>query len=145
MLRTDLIAPVPVLLHRHAAAHGGKCAYRDAHTSVSYAALLERTARLAGHLADNGIAANDTVAIFLPNSVPWVESCFAIARAGAISVPISYDSTEPEIVYRLADADCTAVFTTGERCDLIARLKGSAPKLKTVIVTDRGACTPPAL
>ena len=90
---------------------------------MTYAALDERTGKLAGHLADNGIAASDTVAIFLPNSVPWVESCFAIARAGAISVPISYDSTETEIAYRLADANCKAVFTTAERGDLFARLQ----------------------
>ena len=145
MLRTDLIAPIPELLQRHAAALGGKCAYRDAQISVSYAALLERTGKLAGHLADNGIAANDTVAIFLPNSVPWVESCFAIVRAGAISVPISYDSTEPEIAYRLADANCKAMFTTAERGDLIARLQASAPNLKTVIVTDPGTCAAAAL
>ncbi len=69
---------------------------------------FDRTGKLAGHLADNGIAPGDTVAIMLPNSVPWVESCFAIARAGAISVPISYDATEAEIRYRLADADCKA-------------------------------------
>ena len=104
MLHTDLIAPIPELLRRHAAARGGKCAYRDAHTSVTYAELLERTGKLAGHLADNGIARNDTVAIMLPNSVQWVESCFAIARAGAVSVPISYDATETEIAYRLSDA-----------------------------------------
>ena len=145
MLRTDLIAPIPELLQRHAAAHGSKCAYRDAQTSVSYAALRERTGKLAGHLADNGIAANDTVAVFLPNSVPWVESCFAIARAGAISVPISYDSTEAEIAYRLADANCKAVFTAAERGDLIAHLQASAPNLKTLIVTDRGTCAATAL
>jgi long-chain acyl-CoA synthetase len=143
--RTDLIAPIPELLRRNAAARGGKCAYRDAHTSVTYAALDERTSKLASHLADNGIAANDTVAIFLPNSVPWVESCFAIARAGAISVPISYDSTETEIAYRLADANCKAVFTTAERGDLIARLQTSAPNPTTLIVTDRGTCAAPAL
>src|SRR5271154_6860589 len=112
MLHTDLIAPIPELLRRHAAARGGKCAYRDA-----------RTAKLAGHLADLGIAAGDTVAIMLPNSVPWVESCLAIARAGAIGAPISYDATEPEIAYRLTDAGCKAVFTTAERGDLFARLK----------------------
>ena len=145
MLRTDLIAPIPELLRRHAAARGDKCAYRDAHTSVTYAALLDRTGKLAGHLADNGIVANDTVAIFLPNSVAWIESCFAIARAGAISVPISYDSTETEIGYRLSDANCKAVITTAERGDLFAQLKASAPNLKTLIVTDRGACDAPAL
>src|SRR5580692_8759412 len=145
MLHTDLIAPIPELLRRHAVARGGKCAFRDAQSAVTYAELLDRTGRLAGHLADNGIAANDTVAILLPNSVPWVESCFAIARAGAISVPISYDSTETEIAYRLADANCKAVFTTAERGDVFARLQASAPNLKTLIVTDRGQCGAPAL
>jgi acyl-CoA synthetase (AMP-forming)/AMP-acid ligase II len=52
MLHTDLIAPIPDLLRRHAAARGEKVAYRDAQTSVTYAALLERTGKLAGHLAD---------------------------------------------------------------------------------------------
>jgi non-ribosomal peptide synthetase component E (peptide arylation enzyme) len=44
------------LLRRHAAARGSKVAYRDAQASVTYAELLERTARLAGHFADLGIA-----------------------------------------------------------------------------------------
>ena len=53
MLHTDLIAPIPDLLRRHAAARGDKIAYRDAQTAVTYAALLERTGNLAGHLADH--------------------------------------------------------------------------------------------
>jgi long-chain acyl-CoA synthetase len=145
MLHADLIAPIPELLRRHAAARGGKCAYRDAQTSVTYAELEARTARLAGHLADAGIAAGDTVAIALPNSVAWVESCLAVARAGAIGVPVSYDATEPEIAYRLADAGCKAVITSAERGDLFARLKTSAPQLQTLIVTERGTCSANAL
>src|SRR4029077_12742695 len=101
--------------------------------------------KLAGHLADNGIGPGDTVAIMLPNSVPWVESCLAIARADAISVPISYDSTEAEISYRVTDAACKAVITSAERGDLFARLQASAPDLQTLIVTDRGQCGAPAL
>src|ERR1700733_6003194 len=145
MLHTDLIAPIPELLRRHAAARGGKCAYRDAQTSVTYCGLLERTGNLAGHLADAGIAPNETIALMLPNSVPWVESCFAIARAGAIGVPISYDATETEIAYRLTDAACKAVITTAERGDFFARLNTSAPRLLTLIVTDRGQCAAEAL
>src|SRR5437763_4195195 len=129
MLHTDLIAPIHVLLARHAAARSDKIAYRDAQRAVSYADLDRRTANLAGHLADLGVAAGETVAILLPNGVAWVESCFAIARAGAISVPISYDATEPEIAYRLADANCRAIITTAERADLVAKLKAGAPNL----------------
>jgi long-chain acyl-CoA synthetase len=43
MLHTDLIAPIPDLLRRHAAARGEKIAYRDAQIFVTYAGLLERT------------------------------------------------------------------------------------------------------
>ena len=91
MLQTDLIAPVPELLRRHAKERGAKIAYRDAHSQVTYAELLDRTGRIAGHLADNGVGSGDTVAIMLPNSVQWVEACFGITRGGAIGVPISYD------------------------------------------------------
>ena len=134
MLHTNLIAPVPELLRRQAAARGSKCAFRDAQTAVTYAELYDRTGKLAGHLGDNGIATGDTVAVMLPNSVAWVESCFAITRAGGVSVPISYDATEAEISYRLTDADCKAVITTGERGDLFARMKNAAPNLKTIVV-----------
>ena len=138
MLHTDLIAPIPELLRRHGAARGNKVAYRDAQTSVTYAELLERTAKLAGHFADLGIIPGETVAMLLPNSVQWVETCLGIARAGAISVPISYDATETEISYRLADANCRAIVTTAERGDLVAKLQVGAPNLTISIVTDRG-------
>jgi long-chain acyl-CoA synthetase len=145
MLHTNLIAPIPELLKRHARERGHKVAYRDAQSSVTYAQLEERTACLAAHLADHGIAAGETVAILLPNSTQWVETCFAIARAGAISVPISYDASEPEIAYRLEDANCCAIVTTAERGDLVAKLKAAAPNLKTVIATSRGGTRHDAL
>ncbi len=145
MLHTDLIAPIPDLLRRHAAARGSKVAYRDAHASVTYAELLERTGKLAGHFADLGIGPGDTVAMLLANSVQWVETCLGVARAGAISVPISYDATETEIAYRLADANCRAIVTTGERGDLVARLQVGLPNLTISIVTDRGSTRASAL
>jgi acyl-CoA synthetase (AMP-forming)/AMP-acid ligase II len=138
MLRTDLIASIPGLLARQATARGDKVAYEDAAGSVTYADLQRRTGYLAGHLADLGIAPGETVAMLLPNSVAWVETALAIARAGAISVPISYDSTESEIAYRLADASCRAIVTTDEKAALIDTLKAQAPGLKLVIRADRG-------
>src|SRR4029077_4613030 len=134
MLHADLIAPIHKLLERHAAARGTKIAYRDAHGAVSYAALRERTGNLAGHLADLGIEAKDTVAILLPNGVAWVETCLAINRANAIGVPISHDATAPEIAYRLADANCRAIITTTERAELVAKLKANARSLSIVIL-----------
>lgn len=139
MIQTDLIAPIPELLRRNAGQRGSKCAYRDAASSVTYSELEIRTANLAGHLAANGVEPGAKVAIFLPSSVQWVESCFAINRADAMSVPISYESTESEILYRLLDADCVAIITTDERAPLIEKLNQSAPSLRRVILVDRGS------
>jgi acyl-CoA synthetase (AMP-forming)/AMP-acid ligase II len=139
MLRTDLIGSVPELLKRHAKARGQKLAYRDARGAVTYGDLEIRTGRIAGHLADLGIGEGDTVAMLLPNSVAWIEASFAITRAGALGVPISYDATEAEISYRLTDANCKAIVVTGERAVLVEKLCAGAPKLKTVIFTDHGA------
>ena len=138
MLRTDLIASIPDLLRRHAKARGGKLAFRDARGSVTYAELEARTGRIAGHLADHGIDAGDTVAMLLPNSVTWVEASFAITRAGAIGVPINYDSTEAEISYRLTDANCKAIVATAERAPLVAKLRSGAPNLQTTVFTGDG-------
>lgn len=138
MLQTDLIAPIPALLRRHAEARGSKVAYRDASRAVTYRELETRTANLAGHLADHGVQPGDKVAIFLPNSVAWVESCFAINRAGGVGVPISYEATESEVLYRLHDAACTAIVTTDDRISLLIKLKQDAPELKICIVAGQG-------
>jgi acyl-CoA synthetase (AMP-forming)/AMP-acid ligase II len=139
MLRTDLIAPIPELLRRHADQRGTKVAYQDGRRSVSYADLLARTGNLAGHFADLGVATGQSVAILLPNSVDWIEACFATTRAGAVSVPISYESSEPEIAYRLQDADCRVIITSDEKLGLVNRLRAEAPNLTAVILADCGA------
>lgn len=139
MIRTELIASIGELIRRHAETKADKVAFRDGRSSVTYGHLAVTTANLAGHLQDLGIAAGERVAIMLPNSVEWVESCFAIARAGAVSVPISYDATAPEVAYRLSDAGCKAVITTDERTQLMSEMMAEHPDLKTLIVAERGA------
>jgi len=139
VIRTDLIAPIPALLRRQAEARGAKPAYRDAASAVTYAELLDQTGKLAGHLQELGVAPCDTVAIFLPNAVEWIVSSFAIARADAISVPISYDATVPEIAYRLEDAGCRIVITTDERAELVERALVGQPGAARMILVGRGA------
>ncbi|MBR0781880.1 class I adenylate-forming enzyme family protein [Bradyrhizobium iriomotense] len=141
MLQTDLIAPIPALIQRHAGERGSKTAFEDAAGKISYGELATRTANLGGHFADLGVRAGDTVAIFLPNCVRWVETCFAIARAGAVSVPISYDATESEVIYRLQDAACSMVVTTDERFEFVEAIRRQCPALTNVVLVERGART----
>ncbi|MGH7040668.1 MAG: class I adenylate-forming enzyme family protein [Acetobacteraceae bacterium] len=135
MIHTDLIAPVGALLRRQASARGDRIAYEDARRSVTYAALERRTAALAVLLQEMGLRMGQSVALLLPNSVAWVEACLAILRAGGVVVPISYDATEPEIGYRLADADCRVAITTEAGARRIAGLMPAAAAGGGMILT----------
>lgn len=137
MLTRDLIAPIPELLRRRAAQFGQKAAFSDAGESVSYQELDRLTANLGGHLKSLGLAFGDSVAIYLPNSVAWVEACLGTARAGGMGVPINYDAPEPEVAYRLRDANCRFLVTTDERHDLaLAAAKGQS--LRIILVSREG-------
>ncbi|GJD53145.1 Long-chain-fatty-acid--CoA ligase [Methylobacterium crusticola] len=136
MLRTDLIASVPALLRRHAQTRGDRIAYSDAGSSITYGRLCATTGNLAGHLQDLGVGPGDRVGLLLPNGVAWIQACLATLRAGAISVPISDDATEPEVAYRLADAGCGIVVTTDGRAGLVRRAAGG--RALRLILVDRG-------
>jgi len=136
---TELIASIPELIARHAARQPDKVAFTDSRSSVTYAALSLSTANLAGNLQALGVAPGDRVAMLLPNSVQWIQACLAIARAGATSVPISYDSALPEIAYRLSDSGSKVLITTDEQMERIAGLLRDAPAITHVILASRGA------
>jgi rifamycin polyketide synthase module 1/2/3 len=133
MFQANLIIPIAEHLKRHAAERGEKIAFADANHSLSYSELERRTANIASQLADMGLAAGESVAVYLPNSVAWAEVTLAVVRAGGVAVPISIDSTDPEISYRLSDATCQIVFTTQAKLATVQSLRGEAPSVSAVI------------
>ena len=139
MIRTGVIASISTLLLGHADTRGEKVAFADPHGAVTYGDLMRTTGNLAGALASVGVSPGDAVAILLPNSVAWVQSCLAINRAGALAVPIGYDASPPEIVYRMVDAGCKALITADDVLDAVMRIRSQVPALTTVICVGTGA------
>ncbi len=139
MLHADLIAPVGTLIDRQAEARPGQVAYWDSSRAVTYTQLARNTAAIAANLPKAGVREGDRVALYLPNSVDWVEACFAALRAGAVVVPISYDAAEGEIGYRLTDAGCGMVITTPARKELIAKIAREAGMAPAMIYAGEGA------
>ncbi|SDT58799.1 class I adenylate-forming enzyme family protein [Bradyrhizobium canariense] len=139
MLHVNLIEPVSKLLARHARERPEQVAFSDASRSINYAELAQRTASIAASFSKAGIREGDKVGIYLPNSVDWIEACFAGLRAGAVLVPISYDAVEGEISYRLSDAGCRALITTAARKDLIAKIAREEGSSLAVIYAGKDA------
>lgn len=64
---------------------------------LDFASLAEQVSKLAGALSANGVGRGDAVAVFLPMSVEAVVSFLAVARIGAIFIPV-FSGYAPEAV-----------------------------------------------
>jgi fatty-acyl-CoA synthase len=100
------------ILARAAARFGDRPAVvLESHT-VTYGELDARVTRLADALRQRGVKTGDRVALLMENRTEYVEALFALARAGLVSVPISWHS-RPADVKRVID-DCAATYLISE-------------------------------
>jgi fatty-acyl-CoA synthase/long-chain acyl-CoA synthetase len=76
---------------------------------VTFAEMRAGALRMASALAERGVRAGDTVAVWLPNGRLWGELLFACSRLGAILVALNTRAKAAEAAYVLADAQAKAV------------------------------------
>jgi fatty-acyl-CoA synthase len=86
---------------------------------LTYRELAERSDAAAGKLLELGVRAGDKVAILLENRVEFVLALFAIAKLGAISVPVNARFKAHELGHVLDHADVSLVLTSDRFAGLI--------------------------
>jgi fatty-acyl-CoA synthase len=99
----------------------------------SYRELDEAAVRLANGLRGLGVGRGDRVALLGRNSVEWVVTYFAAAKAGAILVPVSYWSKAHELRHVLADSEAKVLVAAEGFAELIAAERAALPALETVV------------
>ncbi len=77
---------------------------------LSYAALGEATAHIAGLLRDHGFEAGDRVGIMLPNVPYFPVVYYGVLRAGGIVVPMNVLLKQREVAFYLQDSGAKLVF-----------------------------------
>ncbi len=78
---------------------------------LTYAEAERRSAELARALLAADIGPGSRVALLLPNNPQFVVSWLALARIGAVTVPLSTFSTSAELIGLLRGADVTLLIT----------------------------------
>jgi long-chain acyl-CoA synthetase len=137
MIHTDIIIPLGQLINRNKNLFGSKVAWRDARYKITYQELDQQTSNLAGHFVSLGISQGQSIAVYLPNSVPWIVSALAIARAGFVCVPIFYDASPAEVAYRITDSKCVAVISLSQRATFLQELATiEAISFKNILLGD---------
>jgi len=76
-------------------------------TKITYGDILEHVDKFAAYLNDKGVNEGDKVALFLRNSPEFIYSIFAVAKLGAILVPINTFLKEEELSYILENSEST--------------------------------------
>ncbi len=80
---------------------------------ATYQELWDRSTRVAGGLAAEGVQRGDRVAIRLGNGNDWAYAFFGIQMLGAVAVPVNTRFSESEVEYVLTDSGARVVFEPG--------------------------------
>jgi fatty-acyl-CoA synthase len=99
------------LLHRSAARTPNKLAVVCGETSWTYAEFDRISARVAAGLAERGVTKGTRIAMLARNSHAFVAVRFALARLGAVLVPINFMLKPEEVAYILRHAGATMLAT----------------------------------
>jgi O-succinylbenzoate-CoA ligase len=76
--------------------------------------LNQRCNRIANTLLTQGVKPGDRVATILKNGIEFIESYFAIAKIGAVMVPINFRLVANEIAYILEDSGSSVLIFDSE-------------------------------
>jgi len=89
---------------------------------VTYSELNSRCNRIANAFLSSGIAPGDRVGILLMNSAEFMESYFALAKIGAVIVPLNWRLVPDELEFILKDSGTKSLIFGEEFIDNAAEL-----------------------
>ena len=106
----------------------------------SWSQLYQRVEALAGAMSYRGIEKGDKVALLLDNSDYFIEIHFAVARLGAIGVPLNYRLAGDELAYILNNSDSKMLFYGSTFEKAVEDIRTRIPKIESSIqVGNEGA------
>src|SRR5947199_8126685 len=114
------------LLTETAARHPDRPALKLDDTVVTYDALNDGAARVAGLLKSRGLEPGDRVGIMLPNVPYFGIVYYGVLRAGGVVVPMNILLKAREVQFYLSDPGAKHVFAWHEFADAAAEGAGEA-------------------
>src|SRR5215472_15848666 len=131
-----ITADLGTIVTRAARRFGTKMALIAPCRTLTYHELDHLCDRVAGGLHDIGVRPGDRISLYSPNRWEWVVAYHAALRAGAVVNPINVMLTAEEVAFVLNDCGAAAIFTSGDKAEVIAGLTRSVPTLRRVISFD---------
>lgn len=123
------------LIDRNAGFAPEKAALRFAGATWSYAALARRIdAVAAGLVGEFGVRRGDRIVHLGYNSADMLVLLLAVARIGAMLVPLNWRLAPPEHAFIVADAEPALIVVEAEFTERLGGLKASAPGARVMLL-----------
>ncbi len=123
------------VLARRVARHPNKPWVVSGDENYSYGEIDERSSRMAQGFADAGVTAGDTVLLMLPDTVDYIIAWCALAKLGAIEVPVNVHYRGTILSYVINDSGAAAMLAHHEFLERIEAVGGDLRNLKEIYVT----------
>jgi len=117
-----------------AAALPDRCALVCDGDRLTYPELIARSRQVAQCLIEAGIGPDETVGLYMPNSIAYVESLLGCMLARAIPANINYRYTGPELAHPFGSARLAALVVDAEYAARAAEVASACPGLRYVLV-----------
>ena len=102
----------------------------------TFSQVNERSNRLANSLAKLGIKKGDMVAILQVNCNQFLETYYAVAKLGAILVPLNFRAKEDELTYMLNNSGAVAVFVGDRYVNMVNAMRPNLASVQHCISID---------
>jgi len=96
----------------------------------TFAQTGERVNSLANALAELGVEKGDRVAILQVNCPQYVESYYAVAKLGAIFIPLNFRAKQNELSYMLGNAEAKVLLAGSRYLDMVRIMLPDLPSVK---------------
>lgn len=109
--------------------YGDRVAITEGSRAVTYHQLGQQATALARGLQDQGIIKGDCIAFLMANCTEYIFCEYALARVGAVRVPLAVLLSPSDHVHMMNEASCTTLIY---HHSMTARVLKMAPELTTV-------------
>ncbi len=107
------------------------------------AELYDRATRMAGGLAELGLAPGERVVVMMANCPEVTIAYHALWRAGLVATPATFLLPAAELRHVLVDSGARAILTTPEFLAKVVEAAAGLPELRHILSTDPAGATEP--
>lgn len=120
------------LVRQQAAHFGDRTLLRFESSECSFAQFEELTNRLGNVLKSHGVGKDDRVAVIMPNCIEFPVSWVAIAKIGAVMVPVNIQYRESDMEYTLNDSGAIFAIAGPDQLELLQQVRSRTPALREI-------------